>query len=112
MNPPAPVLLSCAGSKATKVFDEIHAPDVLEELPQEKLKGVLGEASPNVPASPPMPSKCGIIAPPATILAATPAQATLPGPQVIDDPTPPPLETLISAACFKAVSKNALAPKT
>ena len=70
------------------------------------------EASPDVPASPPTPSEHGVIAPPATTLAATPAPATLPAPQVIEDPTPPPLETLISAADFEAVAKKALTPKT
>jgi L-lactate dehydrogenase (cytochrome) len=91
------------------VFDEIHAPDILEELPQEKFKGFLEEASPDVPALPPTPSSHGVVAPPpATTFTAAP-----PAPQlVVEDPTPPPLETLISAADFEAVAKKTLTSKT
>ncbi|GJC83435.1 cytochrome b2, mitochondrial [Colletotrichum liriopes] len=50
------VLLRCAGSNATKIFDEVHAPDILEELPDEKFIGILKDATPDVPAAASQPT--------------------------------------------------------
>ncbi|GKT76430.1 cytochrome B2 [Colletotrichum tofieldiae] len=50
------VLLRCAGSNATKIFDEVHAPDILEELPDEKFIGTLKDATPDVPAAASQPT--------------------------------------------------------
>ncbi|KAG7148257.1 Cytochrome b2 like protein [Verticillium longisporum] len=87
------VLLRCAGSNATKSFDQIHAPDIIEELPKEKFKGFLEESSSDVSAS-------------AAQCAAERDTTTAPTNEV------PPLESVLSAADFEVVASKALTPKT
>ncbi|KAG7133250.1 Cytochrome b2 like protein [Verticillium longisporum] len=87
------VLLRCAGSNATKSFDQVHAPDIIEELPKEKFKGFLEEPSSDVSAS-------------AAQCAAERDTTTAPTNEV------PPLESVLSAADFEVVASKALTPKT
>ncbi|PNH30054.1 hypothetical protein BJF96_g6535 [Verticillium dahliae] len=89
----ASILLRCAGSNATKSFDQVHAPDIIEELPKEKFKGFLEEPSSDVSAS-------------AAQCAAERDTTTAPTNEV------PPLESVLSAADFEVVASKALTPKT
>ncbi|KAK8139822.1 hypothetical protein PG984_000945 [Apiospora sp. TS-2023a] len=101
----ADILLQCAGTNATSVYDEVHAPGILEaNLSIDKFKGVLEEASSDVP-------------PTATVQEVqqkqdrkdgTPASSSSSSP----DTTHPPLFSLISAADFEKVASTALSPKT
>lgn len=104
------MLLSVAGSNATKLFDEVHAPDILEDLPQDKFMGYLEQASPDVPASAPSPTDQTLTPSPSI-----PNHVLVPAQNIaaeISDPTPPPLESIISAADFEGVASKALTPKT
>ncbi|EGY16092.1 cytochrome b2 [Verticillium dahliae VdLs.17] len=85
--------IGCAGSNATKSFDQVHAPDIIEELPKEKFKGFLEEPSSDVSAS-------------AAQCAAERDTTTAPTNEV------PPLESVLSAADFEVVASKALTPKT
>ncbi|KAI8260569.1 Cytochrome b2 [Colletotrichum sp. SAR11_239] len=99
------VLLKCAGSNATKIFDSVHAPDILEELPEEKFIGVLKDATPDVPAAASQPEgQNGVAAAPAEV-AQTPGSAQ-------EEDVVPPLETILSAPDLTAVASKALTPKT
>ncbi|KAG7148255.1 Cytochrome b2 like protein [Verticillium longisporum] len=91
------VLLRCAGSNATKSFDQVHAPDIIEELPKEKFKGFLEEPSSDVSAS---AAQC------AAERNTTTAPTTSPTNEV------PPLDSVLSAPDFEVVASKALTPKT
>lgn len=98
------VLLECAGSNATKIFDKVHAPDILEELPHEKYIGILKDVTPDVPtATTQAVGQSGMAISPAEV-----AQSSL---QEEDTPIPP-LESIIGAPDLEAVASNALTPKT
>ncbi|TEA13873.1 Cytochrome b2 [Colletotrichum sidae] len=99
------VLLKCAGSNATEIFDKAHAPDILEELPQDKLIGILKDATPDVPAAASQPSgQNGVATQPAEIA---------PGSSVEQGDTGiPPLEAILSAPDLELVASKALTPKT
>jgi hypothetical protein len=91
------VLLKCAGTNATKQFDAVHAPGILEEnLSADKFKGTFHEASSDVP---PTGTACE-------------AQEKNEATQSDDEPGHPELHTLISAADFEKVASKALTPKT
>ncbi|KAL0783281.1 hypothetical protein CaCOL14_001187 [Colletotrichum acutatum] len=97
------VLLKCAGSNATKIFDEVHAPDILEELPDEKFIGILKDASPDVPAAASQPeSRNGTL----------PAPSETSKPPSAEEDTIPPLESIIGAPDLEVVASKALTPKT
>ncbi|KAF6817748.1 cytochrome b2 [Colletotrichum sojae] len=99
------VLLKCAGSNATKIFDEVHAPDILEELPEEKFIGILKDATPDTPAAASQPSgRDGIATAPADIAQSTPSSQ--------EDDGIPPLEAILSAPDLEVVASKALTPKT
>lgn len=97
------VLLQCAGSNATALFNQVHAPDMLDELPYESFKGYLQEASADTPASPPAKN---------TPLAPTDSQATVDVPvQHVASDSIPPLEAILSAPDFERAAEKALTPK-
>lgn len=80
------------------MFDEVHAPGILEEnLATEKFKGYLEEASSDVPAK-------------GTVREAREQQSEAQQEQA--DSALPALHTLISAADFHEVASRALSPKT
>ncbi|KAK2028420.1 cytochrome b2 [Colletotrichum zoysiae] len=100
------VLLKCAGSNATKVFDEVHAPDILEELPNEKFIGILQDATPDAPAAASQPDAND------GMNRAVPeiSQACI-MPREKDTATPP-LASIIGAPDLELVASKALTPKT
>ncbi|KAK8126390.1 L-lactate dehydrogenase (cytochrome) [Apiospora kogelbergensis] len=82
----ADILLQCAGTNATRIYDEVHAPGILEaNLPVDKFKGVLQEAQQEHDNK---------------------AISTCP------ETGHPPLFSLISAADFEKLASEALSPKT
>ncbi|KAK8872961.1 cytochrome b2 [Apiospora arundinis] len=100
----ADILLQCAGTNATRTYDEVHAPGILEaNLPVDKFKGVLEEASSDVP-------------PTGTVQEAQQEQDNR-ATKSQDIPSAaekanPPLFSLISAGDFEKVASTALSPKT
>ncbi|KAH6668091.1 cytochrome b2 [Plectosphaerella plurivora] len=91
------VLLKVAGSNATQLFDSVHAPDIIEELPKDKFMGYLDE-----------PSSDG----PATAATVDEAKDTPSPGEVDEDEGIPPLETIISAPDFEAAASKGMAHKT
>ncbi|TDZ35032.1 Cytochrome b2 [Colletotrichum spinosum] len=99
------VLLKCAGSNATAIFDKVHAPDILEELPEDKLVGILKDATPDVPAAASQPSgQNGVATQPAEIALGSSVEQ--------GDTGIPPLEAILSAPDLELVASKALTPKT
>ncbi|KAK1633319.1 cytochrome b2 [Colletotrichum phormii] len=97
------VLLKCAGSNVTKIFDEVHAPDILEELPDEKFIGILKDATPDVPAAASQPeSRNGAVTAPAETAETKSAE----------EDAIPPLESIIGAPDLEVVASKELTPKT
>ncbi|GKU11942.1 unnamed protein product, partial [Fusarium langsethiae] len=43
------VLLNLAGSDATDIYNDVHAPDIIEDLPSDKLIGFLESSSSSLP---------------------------------------------------------------
>ncbi|KAK1968947.1 cytochrome b2 [Colletotrichum sublineola] len=100
------VLLKCAGSNATKIFDEVHAPDILEELPDEKCIGILEDATPDAPENASQPAKSSDTNNAVSNTAQTPIRPTE------DDTAIPPLDSIIGAPDLELVASKALTPKT
>ncbi|WQF82167.1 Putative FMN-dependent dehydrogenase, cytochrome b5-like heme/steroid binding protein [Colletotrichum destructivum] len=100
------VLLKCAGSNATKIFDEVHAPDILEELPDEKLVGVLQDATPDVPAASSQSGGTNST----TKSSAETVQTAFTSTQ--EQNAIPPLDSIIGVPDFEVVASKALTPKT
>ncbi|KAK8056835.1 hypothetical protein PG993_002062 [Apiospora rasikravindrae] len=106
----ADILLQCAGTNATRVYDEVHAPGILEaNLSVDKFKGMLEEASSDVPAPGTVQEaqqeqdhKAAAALSTETHIEGTPSAETI----------HPPLFSLISAADFEKVASKALSPKT
>ncbi|KAK8089641.1 hypothetical protein PG997_004602 [Apiospora hydei] len=106
----ADILLQHAGTNATTVYDEVHAPGILEaNLSVDKFKGMLEEASSDVPspgtvqeAQQERDNKAAAALPTETHIEEAPSAET----------THPPLFSLISAADFEKVASRALSPKT
>ncbi|KAK7924757.1 FMN-dependent dehydrogenase-domain-containing protein [Apiospora marii] len=96
----AEILLQCAGTNATRVYDEVHAPGILEaNLSVDKFKGMLEEASSDVP-------------PTGTVQEVQQEQNNKDGTASSSETAQPPLFSLISAGDFEKVASTALSPKT
>lgn len=98
------MLLRYAGSDATVPFDEVHAPDMLEELPKDRFVGFLKQASPDVPAAPterPRQQSHDRAAQNKLDAAAQPDDAA----QL------PPLDAILSATDLERAAEKALTPK-
>lgn len=104
------VILKCAGSNATKSFDSVHAPDMLDELPKDKFKGIL-EPSPDVPV-PPAPELKTPQPPTQPLPAAAPATSDVPAqPEDGAGDQIPPIEAILAAPDLAVVAQKALTPK-
>lgn len=88
------MLLKCAGANATQAFDEVHAPDMLQELPKDKFIGFLDENA--VIAI----KEATEISPPPTVSVQAEVDSL------------PPLETILSANDFTQLAQKTLTPKT
>lgn len=94
-----------AGSNATAAFDEVHAPDLLEELPKDTLVGFLQQASPDVPAAPTQRALAFQQKPEPQNKPNAPAQPDGAA------QAPPPLQTILSAPDLELAAEKALTPK-
>jgi L-lactate dehydrogenase (cytochrome) len=114
------VLLQCAGSNATLRFDEVHAPDIIEELPKEKFMGFLEQPSADVPVA--ATAGAASSSPAAAIEATAAAAAAQVAPSSSSPTTPlstvvesvaalPPIEAILSAPDLAAAAEHALTPK-
>lgn len=103
------MLLKCAGSNATSSFDEVHAPDIIEELPKDKFKGFLEQPSADIPASPvaETPSAQPAQPPPPSTTATS---ADIPA-QPDHGNAIPPIEAILAAPDLAEVAQRALTPK-
>ncbi|KAM0323877.1 hypothetical protein ACHAQA_008458 [Verticillium albo-atrum] len=88
----------CAGSNATKSFDQVHAPDIIEELPKEKFMGFLEDPSSDVSANAAQSAAERDTAPSSS----SGSEAS----------NVPPIESILSAPDFEVVASKALTPKT
>lgn len=99
----APVLLNLAGSDATELYNDVHAPDIIEQLSDDKLIGLLEESAINRPAE---PLAVEDPAPPSSPdktndLSETPKSRTA-----------PPLDSILSAPDFEKAAQHTLTAKT
>ncbi|KAF4335767.1 L-lactate dehydrogenase (cytochrome) [Fusarium beomiforme] len=98
------VLLNLAGSDATELYNDVHAPDIIEDLPSDKLIGLLEESATSRPT--PQTTEIDPVSPPTS-----PAQTN----QVPSTPktkTTPPLDAILSAPDFEKAAQDALSAKT
>ncbi|KAK1569625.1 cytochrome b2 [Colletotrichum navitas] len=98
-------LLKCAGSNATRIFDEVHAPDILEELPDEKFIGILQDATPDAVATASQPATGDTMS---TAVSKTAQTLNMP---IEEDKAIPPLGSIIGAPDLESVASKALTPK-
>ncbi|KAH7198384.1 FMN-dependent dehydrogenase-domain-containing protein [Fusarium flagelliforme] len=99
------VLLNSAGSDATEIYNDVHAPDIIEDLPSDKLIGFLEPSS--QPVEPELKTVEADPVPPPT----SPTQTNeFPTPQKTK--TIPPLDAILSARDFEDAARDALSGKT
>ena len=97
--------MNSAGSDATEIYNDVHAPDIIEDLPSDKLIGFLEPSS-----QPVEPELKTVEADPVP----TPTSPT----QTNEFPTPqktktiPPLDAILSARDFEDAARDALSAKT
>ncbi|KAG4253128.1 L-lactate dehydrogenase (cytochrome) [Fusarium proliferatum] len=98
------VLLKLAGSDATELYNDVHAPDIIEELPSEKLIGLLEESAITRPT--PKITEIDLIPPPAS-----PTQTN----EILSTPTTktiPAIDTILSAPDYEKAARDSLSAKT
>ncbi|KAL9572348.1 hypothetical protein ACKAV7_003549 [Fusarium commune] len=98
------VLLNLAGSDATELYNDVHAPDIIEDLPSDKLIGLLEESAISRPG--PKAAEIDPVPPPAS-----PTQTN----EVTSTPktkTIPPLDAILSAPDFEKAAQDSLSAKT
>ncbi|KAH7254350.1 FMN-dependent dehydrogenase-domain-containing protein [Fusarium redolens] len=98
------VLLNLAGSDATELYNDVHAPDIIEDLPSDKLIGLLEESSISHPA--PKTTELDPVPPPTS-----PTQANE-VPSTSKTKTIPPLDAILSAPDFEKAAQESLSAKT
>ncbi|KAL5601592.1 hypothetical protein FOBRF1_009125 [Fusarium oxysporum] len=98
------VLLNLAGSDATELYNDVHAPDIIEDLPSDKLIGLLEESAISRPT--PKTTEIDPVPPPTS-----PTQTN----NVLSTPktkTIPPLDAILSAPDFEKAAQDSLSAKT
>ncbi|RKL33502.1 hypothetical protein BFJ72_g10018 [Fusarium proliferatum] len=98
------VLLNLAGSDATELYNDVHAPDIIEDLPSEKLIGLLEESEITRPT--PKITEIDPIPPPAS-----PTQTN----EILSTPTTktiPAIDTILSAPDYEKAARDSLSAKT
>ncbi|SCN78533.1 probable CYB2-lactate dehydrogenase cytochrome b2 [Fusarium fujikuroi] len=98
------VLLNLAGSDATELYNDVHAPDIIEDLPSEKLIGLLEESA----ITRPIPKITDIdpVPPPASRTQTNEALST-PKTKTI-----PPIDAILSAPDYEKAARDSLSAKT
>ncbi|KAF5687822.1 L-lactate dehydrogenase (cytochrome) [Fusarium denticulatum] len=98
------VLLNLAGSDATELYNDVHAPDIIEDLPSDKLIGLLEESA----ISRPTPKTTEIDPVPTPT---SPTQ-TNQAPSTPTTKTIPPIDAILSAPDYETAARNSLSAKT
>ncbi|KAF5639314.1 L-lactate dehydrogenase (cytochrome) [Fusarium sp. NRRL 52700] len=98
------VLLNLAGSDATELYNDVHAPDIIEDLPSDKLIGLLEDSAISRPT--PKPTEIDPVPPPTS-----PTQ-TNDAPLAPTTKTIPPIDAILSAPDFEKAAKDSLSAKT
>jgi L-lactate dehydrogenase (cytochrome) len=98
------VLLNLAGSDATELYNDVHAPDIIEDLPSDKLIGLLEEAAISRPT--PKASKIDPVQP-----STSPTQ-TNDVPSTPTTKTIPPIDAILSAPDYEKAAQGSLSAKT
>ncbi|KAM0234051.1 hypothetical protein ACHAP5_010194 [Fusarium lateritium] len=98
------VLLNLAGSDATELYNDVHAPDIIEQLSDDKLMGLLEESAINRPAE--SQAVEDPVPPP------TSPDNTNTAPETTKSRTAPPLESILSAPDFEKAAQGTLTAKT
>ncbi|KAM5350967.1 hypothetical protein ACJ41O_003690 [Fusarium nematophilum] len=95
------VLLQHAGSDATGLYDGVHAPDIIEELADEKLIGFLEVPTADLPASPSQVTQ-----------KATPTETEVAAPALETESSIASLDSILSAPDFEHEAQKGLTAKT
>lgn len=97
--------MNSAGSDATDIYNDVHAPDIIEDLPSDKLIGFLEQSDTTAPAE----AKTFEVdpVPPPTSPTQTNQVPTTPKKKEI-----PPLDAILSARDFEEAAEYALSAKT
>lgn len=98
------MLLNLAGSDATELYNDVHAPDIIEDLPQDKLIGLLEESLVSRPT--PETTEIDPVPPPAS-----PTQ-TNEDPSTPKTQTIPAIDTILSAPDYEKAARDSLSAKT
>lgn len=98
------MLLNLAGSDATQLYNDVHAPDIIEDLPSDKLIGLLEESLVSRPT--PETTEIDPVPPPAS-----PTQ-TNENPSTPKTKTIPAIDTILSAPDYEKAARDSLSAKT
>ncbi|KAF5246910.1 hypothetical protein FAUST_1095 [Fusarium austroamericanum] len=99
------VLLNSAGSDATDIYNDVHAPDIIEDLPSDKLIGFLEVSS----SSSPTESKIVEVD---SVPPQTPPTQSNESPITQTTKIIPPLDAILSARDFEEAARDHLSAKT
>ncbi|KAF4501904.1 L-lactate dehydrogenase (cytochrome) [Fusarium agapanthi] len=98
------VLLNLAGSDATELYNDVHAPDIIEDLPSDKLVGLLEESAISRPT--PRNTETDPVPTP------TSPTETNRGPSTPTTKTVPPIDAILSAPDYEKAAQDSLSAKT
>ncbi|KAF4434132.1 L-lactate dehydrogenase (cytochrome) [Fusarium acutatum] len=98
------VLLNLAGSDATELYNDVHAPDIIEDLPSDKLIGLLEESAISRPT--PKTTEIDPVPPPTS-----PTQ-TNDVPSTPTTKTIPSIDAILSAPDYEKAAQDSLSAKT
>ncbi|KAF5563561.1 L-lactate dehydrogenase (cytochrome) [Fusarium napiforme] len=98
------VLLNLAGSDATELYNDVHAPDIIEDLPNDKLIGLLEESA--ISRATPKTAEIDPVPPPTS-----PTQ-TNDVPSTPTTKTIPPIDAILSAPDYEKAAQDSLSAKT
>ncbi|KAF5635571.1 L-lactate dehydrogenase (cytochrome) [Fusarium sp. NRRL 25303] len=98
------VLLNLAGSDATELYNDVHAPDIIEDLPSDKLIGLLEESAINRPA--PKTTQIDPVPPPSSSTQSNNVPSTT------TTKTIPPIDAILSAPDYEKAARHSLSAKT
>lgn len=98
------MLLNLAGSDATELYNDVHAPDIIEDLPSDKLIGLLEESAINCPA--PKTTQIDPVPPPSSSTQSNNVPSTT------TTKTIPPIDAILSAPDYEKAARDSLSAKT
>ncbi|KAF5586147.1 L-lactate dehydrogenase (cytochrome) [Fusarium subglutinans] len=98
------VLLSLAGTDATELYNDVHAPDIIEDLPRDKLVGLLEESA--ISRSTPKTTEIDPVPPPTSPTQTNQAPSTATAKRI------PPIDAILSAPDYEKAAQDSLSAKT